>query len=57
MTVCVPCFVLNESAGQKGSRFGCSPKAEGLELSFGNLLSGVWMPEMVAVPVRILGST
>lgn len=53
----MPCFVLNKGADQKGSRFGCSPKAEGLELPFGNLLSGPQMSEMVAVPVRILGST
>lgn len=51
------CFVLNEGAGQKGSRFGCSPKAEGLELPFGNFLSGPQMSEMVAVPVRMLGYT
>lgn len=45
-----------EGTDQKDSRSGCSPEAEGLEMSFSDLFSGPQMSEMVAVPELLVAN-
>ena len=49
------CFVLNGSHRSERFQVGCSPEAEGLALSLGNLFSGLQISEMVAILVGVLG--
>lgn len=49
------CFVLNGSHRSERFQVGCSPEAEGLDLSLGNLFSGLQISEMVAILVGVLG--
>ena len=49
------CFVLNGRHRSERFQVGCSPEAEGLELSFATLFSGLQISEMFAVIVQVLG--